>query len=264
MFDLRSVQVETTNLCNGACVFCPHEQAKVLGTMSEELYRKIVDETATLPSVETFLPLGHGEPFMDPDILPRIEYARGKLDEKILIKVFTNGVALNEDHIQRLNELKHVELSISVNGIYPGTRKAVMGQDDTQHVLEMWHYAREVGLPVVGTMVAAEGVSMVEQQEFVLMGGCVITLSNWAGSVWEYHNVGPNQLMCDRAKSFTYIMWTGQVALCCFDPFGKVNFGNVGQNTIKELWETDKRQYVCFEMEYGDRTKLELCKDCVK
>jgi MoaA/NifB/PqqE/SkfB family radical SAM enzyme len=234
--------------------------------MDEELYRKIVHEAARVPNLMSFLPIGHGEPLMDPNIIDRIEYARKVIPEYTLIKLFTNGIALDESMIGRLKALKHVEITISINGIYDGTRQKVMGlaHDDTEHVLKMWKFARDQGVYVDATMVAHESVSKIEQQEFVLMGGSIIRLSNWAGETWDYVRCGPNYTVCDRALSFMYILWTGQVGLCCFDPFGKENFGNVGQTDLQELWNSDERQDICFKMQNGRREDLKLCDICVK
>ena len=39
------VQIESTNICNAKCVFCPRDEMhRRQGVMSFELFRKIVDE----------------------------------------------------------------------------------------------------------------------------------------------------------------------------------------------------------------------------
>ena len=43
------VQIESTNICNAKCVFCPRdEMERKQGVMSWELFKKIVDECADL------------------------------------------------------------------------------------------------------------------------------------------------------------------------------------------------------------------------
>jgi hypothetical protein len=43
------VQIESTNICNARCVFCPRDEMKRRqGVMDDFLYRKIVDECAAL------------------------------------------------------------------------------------------------------------------------------------------------------------------------------------------------------------------------
>ena len=43
------VQIESTNICNAKCVFCPRDDMhRRQGVMSVELFKKIVDECAEL------------------------------------------------------------------------------------------------------------------------------------------------------------------------------------------------------------------------
>ena len=59
------VQIESTNLCNAKCVFCPRdEMQRAQGVMSFELFKKIVDECAELGITHVRMH-NYGEPFMD-------------------------------------------------------------------------------------------------------------------------------------------------------------------------------------------------------
>ena len=49
MKDLQVLQIETTNICNAKCVFCPHDKITKHGTMSNDLFNKIVYEASKYP-----------------------------------------------------------------------------------------------------------------------------------------------------------------------------------------------------------------------
>jgi len=59
------VQIESTNICNAKCVFCPRDDMhRKQGVMSLELFKKIVDECATLGITHVRVH-NYGEPFLD-------------------------------------------------------------------------------------------------------------------------------------------------------------------------------------------------------
>ena len=264
MFKCMSVQVETTNRCNSQCIFCPHHLVKKEGTMDEELYRKIVDESALIPNLQTFFPIGFGEPLLDPNIIDRVHYACFKLKSTTVVKLFTNGILLSQDIIRELPSVRNFELSISINGARSDTRWRLMGHSDSDHCLEMWQYAREKDIHVDATMVKDDSVSIEEMEQFILQGGTITRLSNWAGQSWDCSVRDKSLGTCSRATSFAYIMWTGQMSLCCFDPVGVYDFGNVRDSTIMELWESPERQEIAFRVQHQDRKGLKLCEKCMK
>ena len=115
----RNVQIQTLTGCNGACVFCPYPrtvESQPKGFMSEELFRKIVDEIATHP-VRRVSPYLMNEPFLDPRLLDRIAYIRKKAP-KARVVVTTNGSRLSPEVCERLLESGGLHaLCISFQGV---------------------------------------------------------------------------------------------------------------------------------------------------
>ena len=59
------VQIESTNLCNAKCVFCPRDEMhRRQGVMDMDLFTKIVDECAALGITHVRVH-NYGEPFLD-------------------------------------------------------------------------------------------------------------------------------------------------------------------------------------------------------
>src|SRR4029079_4040640 len=72
------VQIESTNICNAKCVFCPRdEMERKQGVMSWELFTKIVDECAELGIGHVRLH-NYGEAFIDRRLVDKIAYAKQK------------------------------------------------------------------------------------------------------------------------------------------------------------------------------------------
>jgi uncharacterized Fe-S cluster-containing radical SAM superfamily enzyme len=257
MSSLTTVQVETTNVCNSNCVFCPHSEFEEHGTMPDKLYAKIVNECVEVPTLEVFIPMGTGEPLCDPKILSRIFYARTVLDDRVIIRLFTNASFLDDPIVEYLSTVRNFQLHISLNGLRHETRHRLMGLDDAEHVLKMWQKARDLKMQVLATMIAHPSVDPVELAEFAQRGGRVISYANWSGRIWEPVGRVTHPRNCSRVAHHLFILYTGQVSLCCFDPFGTENFGDLTRNTVKEVWGSPRRQF-------ADRNYLELCYKCVK
>ena len=59
------VQIESTNICNAKCVFCPRDEMhRRQGIMSFELFMKIVDDCVALGITHVRVH-NYGEPFVD-------------------------------------------------------------------------------------------------------------------------------------------------------------------------------------------------------
>src|SRR5574342_538797 len=72
------VQIESTNICNAKCVFCPRDEMhRRQGIMSFELFAKIVDECAELGITHVRVH-NYGEPFVDRRLVEKVRYAKAK------------------------------------------------------------------------------------------------------------------------------------------------------------------------------------------
>ena len=98
------VRVETTNRCNARCSICPHRSmTRPLQTMSDALYRRVIDECAENRCREVQLH-NFGEPLLDRSLPERIAYAKRQGIRKV--KIFSNGSLLNEAWARELDEIK--------------------------------------------------------------------------------------------------------------------------------------------------------------
>ncbi len=259
--ELAILQVETTNICNSKCVFCPHDKFTEFGTMTDELYKKIIDEASKLNKLQTFIPMLTGEPFCDKQIIDRIKYAREKMPW-VNIQLYTNGSLLTFEIIQQLKEIPCFSLSVSLNGLTPETREKIMGLKDWRHVVRMVNYAEQIKLPYRVTLVAYTEVNTDEVKGFIQSGGTALQYQSWAGQQYPYKR--NRWTSCVRALNHMTIRYNGDANLCCFDPFGKVSFGNLNESTIEEIWTRQKRQEYTASHKEGKGNLLPLCESCTE
>lgn len=261
MKELQYLQVETTNHCNGKCLFCPQHEFTEKGFMTDELYAKILDEASQLPNLKMFHPMLTGEPFLDKKFMSRLLMARDKLSN-VEIELYTNGSLLTEEIVSQLSTISNLHLSVSLNGLNPETRKKLMGLDDYWHVIQMFKLMETVGVKYRATLVAYPEVSLEEVRGFIESGGTAICYQSWAGTQYPYQR--KRWTSCPRAINQITVLYTGEVCLCCFDPFGEINFGNLNKQTIEEVWNNDYHKEYQSMHKQGRGHELPKCKACTE
>lgn len=260
MFNI--VQVETTNKCNAHCIFCVHDKFKKFHTMGEDLYRKIVEDCAQYDLIQ-FIPMLTGEPFMDPDIIKRIKYARTLLNPETEIRIYSNGSLVTKEQIDELAEVPNFQMSISLNGSNAAIRKEMMGLDDFEDVVWKARYIYSKGILAYTSTVWFPTMSMEDINALSRYPRpTVLTMQNWANEIYNYRRQHPT--CCNRVTDTMTILVSGDMNLCCFDPFGKTNFGNMEDCTLKESWENSRRQkYIDYHIR-NEGQKLPMCRNCTQ
>lgn len=90
------VDVELTNHCNLRCIFCGQQaMTREKGYMSEEIFKKIVDECAEYSTPIRMI--RWGEPFLHPKIFEFCEYAKSK---GLWVHITTNGLLLDDKKLK--------------------------------------------------------------------------------------------------------------------------------------------------------------------
>ncbi|MFA5724696.1 MAG: radical SAM protein [Candidatus Omnitrophota bacterium] len=112
------LQIDLTDHCNNNCIACwcnspllnRERLAKPKYTLPKDLIKRVIAEARDLGLKEIYFS-GGGEPFMHPDCLEIIEYAKKK---KIACSVNTNFTLVDESIINRLIDLGLDNLTVSV------------------------------------------------------------------------------------------------------------------------------------------------------
>ena len=95
-FVIQEIEVETVNRCNGICPFCPvnvNEPQRPYAKMSDELFKKIINELHDMDYNGTLSLYSNNEPFIDERIIDFYKYAR-KMIPNARLSIFTNGSLL--------------------------------------------------------------------------------------------------------------------------------------------------------------------------
>lgn len=238
---MKVLQIETTNYCNGKCIFCTHNKIKKRGVMKNKLFEKILIDSKEIKTLEIVIPMLNGEPFSDKEILTKLRLINKILPRKRII-LYTNGSFLNEKILNELKKIRSLTLNFSLNGNCKETRKKLMGLDDYEYVIKMIFIYSKFEKPYQVSFVADPSVDFKEFVEFSQKWGehaQLIRYANYAGR--NFDTLGP-KLNCIRAIEYMTVLYDGDVNLCCMDSPAKIIFGNLKKQSVKEIWESEKRQ----------------------
>ena len=107
------VQIESTNICNAKCVFCPRDEMhRKQGIMSFDLFKKVVDECADLGITHVRVH-NYGEPFVDRKLVEKIRYAKERGIREV--GMISNGSLINEQVARGMIEAGLDAINISVD-----------------------------------------------------------------------------------------------------------------------------------------------------
>ena len=286
------LQLEGTGgLCNAACNFCPltdrsyYKNGRGVGTMSMDLYRKLIDEAATIPEIREICITGLSETLLDKHLVERIAYARKVLGPEMLIDFYTNGLALTPAKYQECLDAGIGCVTISLNAVTPEQHDNVMHMGLKAYDRICANIDAAIATPgrtaiEVKAVVDGEHFTREHSKQFYSrwghrsIGGFgqVIIASNWAGqmpTVGEFDN----NLCCPRAISQIYVLFDGIATACCLDPLGLIareitghpdGFGNLNTSTIREVYNSPK--YVEFRETHdkNQASKIRACSVCTR
>lgn len=234
----KVVEIETTTACNRACSYCPNSvfergQLKNERLMAESTFRTIIDQLASLGFWGRLSPHFYGEPLLDERLPDLMAYARRRLPYTKLV-IFTNGDLLDPGAYDRLVEA-------GVDGFLV-----------TQH-----------GKKPPPNIVRLRRHRVDQRPRHVKLDYRVFTpateLSNRAGLV--DHAFLETKTDCWLPSENVTIDYRGNVVLCCNDYHSSVQFGNVEQQHLGEIWRGSAYQAVRKQLREGTFA-LEICKKC--
>lgn len=274
-----SIIIDTTILCNSNCSFCwrSHKPAYLKEikkkysnnhTMDFYTFKKIVDDIVQYDGVEKIALCGPmGEPLLNPNIADFYEYARNKNYFKKLV-VNTNGFFLDRHNISKLMN-NMTEISISIDSIDPLTYEKIHGNREflskvIENVKKLIEYKREHGALAKVTVRFTENEYNTGQFEefkkfFFELGVNEINYTQLHGfaGVYKERKNDNNIKMCNQKLKSINFNFKGDMTTCCVNWHLEPTFGNIHEQSIKEMWNNKKMQ----NWLKNDLT-TEPCKDC--
>ena len=270
------VDIETSTTCSAACRFCPYPiyaPWRAGETMDMGLFKKIVDELATIPQIHDVRLNGLNEPLLDRHLDKRYEYIAAK-QGRFTTTLTTHGVYLTPKRVESLVKAGVKHFIVSLNAATPEQHEANMGlKGKYETVCANIQHCIDLGLDVEVRAVVnddyfpmAEGLKLVKRWGWKRYGGYVklIRELNWAGENRTVRTFDPDSC-CVRATNNIFIRWDGVITTCCVDPTGAgYQFGDLRTQTIREAYNSP--EYTNFREQHSlnKAAQFPICKICTR
>lgn len=276
----RTIQIQTLTGCNADCIFCPYgatQGTQPRGRMSDGLFRRIIEEAAR-HDVRRISPYLMNEPLLDRTLFDKIRLINRKVPAcKVVLT--TNGHFLTPEAAETMLDIGEGlhEVYVSLHGIdraaYEKTMRGNMDFDRTianvNYFIEVQERRRagrpKLWITMVDTAVIDARAAVSYWQSRGVASKYTV-LENRGGNIRDAEGFSRQPLTpyttCARLFKQAYIMFNGDLVLCCVDYSREQVLGNITHSSISEVWNgpvaTDiRRRYIA--REFGS---LPLCGAC--
>jgi hypothetical protein len=260
------VQIESTNICNARCVFCPRDEMKRRqGVMDVELFHKVVDECAALGIRHVRLH-NYGEPFVDRQLVDKVAYAKSKGIAEV--GVISNGSLVDETVARGIIEagLDAINISVDASGrdVFERTRVGLKYDKVIANIERLVRLRKELGrsrpkliLSFVRQGNGSDEQAFIDHWRSIADKIHITDLHNWAGTLTRESDV---RYPCYRPWLTFTVLWDGRVSLCCADFDGRVELGDMRTSTLQEIWNSDAYRQV--RREHLESGGPRICQAC--
>jgi radical SAM protein with 4Fe4S-binding SPASM domain len=278
------VDIEVTNHCNLKCIFCGQQaMTRTKGFMSEEIYKKIVDECAEHGTPIRLI--RWGEPFLHPKIIEFFKYAKSK---GLPVHVTNNGQVINEAHMKALVDLQVDSVIFSFQGAteeqYNIMRVGSNYEKLKSNVLKLVEMRGDKEKPFIHVSSTMTNESAEEVKNFVDYWGNIVdfvgvgktNLSKLSAmQIKSFEVAGKLDLLkkqetikktyvpCNEVHKKLSIDWDGKVACCCSDFDNFLIVGDLNESSIEDIWNNSKTLKLFRELlDKNMHKSLTLCSTC--
>jgi len=268
------------------------------GMMPIDLFTKIVDDLKEFPEKLKKVKIGnHGEPTLHPDLPLMIKYVK-ESGVAELVEVFTNGSKLEPNLNDAMVEAGLDRINISLEGLSDKRYKEVAGakvdfQEIVDGVRDLYAKKESAGSDLKIYVKIADQTSALDKGDtrlFILdekerslffdlfSDHCdeifiEKVVPQWAEVQLEKQNdvnetgmygqkIKQYKEICPFVFMYLHFNWDGTTSPCTLDWPKKVVVGNVKENSVKEIWHSERWRKLQIAMLNGDRDKIDFCRNC--
>ena len=277
----QNVHVEMTNKCNLHCIMCPiDQQTRKKGFMAFETFEKIIKQCKGQFSIEKMALMGLGEPFLHPEIIPMSRYAKDHGIPHVFTS--TNATFLNETMAEEIITKSGFDLiSFSMDGATKETYEKIRVNSNFDRVqknilnfLEIRKKCKKKK-PRVNMQILVMRETHREVDQFVLFWNeklesqdtiFIRDVDTFGGQVEDHRTECQlpkiKRIACIQLWRDFAISWDGMATVCCKDVLYQLKVANIFENSIVEIWKSQRWERIRQIHKSGEYNKIPLCCDC--
>lgn len=283
------VNVDPSSACNFGCTFCPtgdreliHGTGRYQGVMPIELFHKLIDDLAEFDEpIKVLRMYKDGEPLVNKKLAEMIAYAKqsGYVE---YIDTTTNGSLMTPERMGPIIEAGLDKINISVYGMNLEQYKSFTGYnfDFPQFVENVTWLANNKGNCEIAIKIPSELITEAQKKEFFETFGDLsdrIFIENFIECWPEFDVVGRTGAKITKGiyqqppkmvDTCPYIFYSysvnsdGLVSSCFLDWGRKLIIGDVKEQSLKDIWHSDKMNVLRRQHLEGRRLDNDVCKGC--
>ena len=265
----EQIRLENTNACNAACVMCPRElQTRHRGYMQPELLDRILEQCQG-HKITKFTIQGFGEPLLDPNFCRYIRQVK----ETLGCRTFTvsNGSLITPQLAHEMATCGLDKIKVSFYGLNQREYEEI-------HTYLKYETTRQGILNLVAAKRATGSKLVIRTQYIGKMWKFVPFAVQWLGKTSigynTLHNYGRGRLYnkmrgkgngCPmHRQNILQVLWNGDVVPCCYDFNGDMVLGNLYDDSIEQIWNSNGYKHLRSADACGDYSDYPICEKCDK
>ncbi|HLC64646.1 MAG TPA: radical SAM protein [Candidatus Nanoarchaeia archaeon] len=278
------VDIELTNFCNLKCLFCGQQaMRREKGFMSEEVFRKVIDECAQHNAPVRFI--RWGEPFLHEKIIEFGSYAKSK---NVPVHITNNGQAIRESDMAGIIEHEFDSIIFSFQGATKAQYEVMRNNNNYDklkaNILRLVELRGDKPKPFIHVSSTMTNDSKEEIESFVnywrhIVDSVGIGKTNLslltASQIKSLEVVGKIEVLkqqetvkkeyrpCTEVYQKLSVNWDGKVTCCCGDYDNFLIVGDLAKNTLYEIWNSSRELKTFRDMlDKMMHKSLTLCSVC--
>lgn len=262
----KSVRIEITTFCNLKCKLCFRRQLRFKqGRLSPDLFRTIVDQAARFPGGPPVInATGLGEPLVHTGFFDMVRYAA---DKGLRVASSTNCTLLDEKRAVQAIESGLHRLNVSIDGVTQNTLSHIRPGVDYEtvkgNVVRLMELKRSMGAdgPHVQAVLTESMLNRGEIARFRQEWGQIVDsvivkpMTNFSGQNdsdaaldWWRDIVKRTAVskfpVCPHPWRTLALYWDGSCSPCTSDGNHCCIVGNVREQGLLEIWNSQEMQHV--------------------
>lgn len=265
--------IETSSMCNLKCLMCDRENTgRPVANMSLDLFKRIANEAAEYPGTSLYLQF-LGEPFLNPQIITMIRYAKGLGIS--FVSLTTNGMLLDRKGLdQSLVDSGIDEVNVSVDGASKVVFETIRLGGRLQRVennIKSLLAKRPEGGPKINIAFCRTRENQHEEE---------LIKKKWIDSVdkitlkagldndrrvirQELIDPARERVPCPELWSVLVVYNNGEIGICCEDLYNSSGIkANVLNSSIHDIWTSPQYQKIRQNHTEGNYESPSMCAKC--
>lgn len=233
----KNIEIEINNYCNRKCSYCPNSLNKMIEKTDMEwnIYEKIIDELLKIKFTGRISFHFYNEPLLNRNVKKHVQYTKSKLPECKQV-LYSNGDFLT---ITLLYELFDCGID----------RFVITNHSDIKE--EHRFYKVYTNLP--------DDL----KNKIVYLNSNELNLTSRCGNINVGKEVSCIHTPCFIPESLIIIDVEGNV-ITCFEDYKRISvMGNILDQSILDIWNSDNYSYLRSQLCVGNRNKFVHCTKCI-